>query len=57
MQMGKDLVKGNFLAGFYPVSVLRLATPFAIYSVHLCLLCPLVFANGFAVTSVEDRLL
>ena len=57
MQLGKDRVKGYFLAGLHPASILRLTTPFSIYSVPICLLCPLAFANGFAVTLVEDRLL
>ena len=57
MQVGKGRVKGQFLAGFNPASILRLTTPFSLYSVPLCLLCPLAFDNGFAVTSVEDRLL
>ena len=55
MQVGKDRVKGYFLAGFHPASILCLTTPFSIHSVPSCLLCPLAFANGFAVTSVSDR--
>ena len=57
MQVGKDRLKGYFIAGFHPASILRLTTPFSIYYVPLCILCPLAFANGFAVTSVEDLFL
>ena len=55
MQVGKDRVKGYFLAGFHPASILCLTTTFSLHSVPSCLLCPLTFANGFAVTAVSDR--
>ena len=39
MQVKKCRVKGYFLAGFHPASILRPTTPFSIYSVPICILC------------------
>ena len=55
MQVGKNREKGYFLAGFHPASILCLTTPFSIHFVPSCFLCPLTFANGFAVTAISDR--
>ena len=56
MQVGKDRVKGYFLAGFHPASILCLTTPFYLHSVPSCLLCPLAFSNGFAITWLKTDL-
>ena len=53
MQVEKYRVKVYFLAGFHPASILCLKTPFSIYSVPICLLCPLAFANGFALIRLK----